>query len=126
MIQTLNVALVSHMWYYMVPLFVGFFAEVQTEAGVNMVAVQADLEEIAFKNRMECSYARNPFSSQRHFQVSTSEDVIQHVTTVRDKNPFCVGTAVRQLPHGHGNLKTVTGKLLYSGKWRKGKHSGYI
>ena len=83
-----------------------------------MITFQYDLEEITFKNKMECKYIRNPFSNQ-HVN-STSEDVVHHVF-VRDKYFASVGTAAKRLPHGCGILKTSSGKVLYSGEWCKGK-----
>lgn len=32
----------------------------------------------------------------------------------------------RKLPHGHGSLKTVTGRLLYRGDWCRGKYLGQL
>ena len=85
-----------------------------------MLAVQYDLEEITFENKMDCGYVRNPFSS-RPLRASTSEDVIHHIS-VADKHLVGVyPITARQLPQGQGCLKTATGKLVYSGKWHKGK-----
>lgn len=100
-------------------LFLCFYAEVQTNAQVNMLAVQYDLEEIAFNTKMDCGYARNPFSSQL-LKVSSSVDVIHH-TSLKVRGNSAVGAGKRVLPNGRGSLKTVTGKLVYSGEWRKGK-----
>ena len=88
-----------------------------------MLAVQADLEEIVFKSKMVCDHARNPFTSEE-LKASSSEDVIHHISM--EKRPFSVREAnsracgQRKLPHGYGSLKTVTGKLIYSGYWQKG------
>ena len=90
-----------------------------------MLAVQADLEEIVFKSEMVCDHARNPFTSEE-LKASSSEDVIHHISM--EKRPFSVREAKvnsracgqRKLPHGYGSLKTVTGKLIYSGYWQKG------
>ena len=73
------------------------------------MAIQSEVEEITFNNSMECSYARNPFTALE-LKASTSKDVIHHISVKG-----------RQFPHRHGNLKTLKGKLLYSGEWRKGK-----
>ena len=78
------------------------------------MAVQYELEEIAFENKLECSYARNPFTSIQ-YRASTNKDVLHRVSGKR-----------AQLPHGRGSLRTVKGKLVYTGQWRKGKHSGSI
>ena len=89
-----------------------------------MLAVQADLEGIVFKSKMLCDHARNPFTSEQ-LKASSSEDVIQH--TSEEKGPFSVRAvnsgvcSQRKLPHGYGSLKTVTGKVIYSGDWRKGE-----
>ena len=50
-----------------------------------ILAVQSFLEEVAFKNSMECGYVRNPFTNKQH-KASTTEDVLQHV--YHDKLPF--------------------------------------
>ena len=71
--------------------------------------IQSELEEITFNNKMECGYSRNPFSTLK-LKASTSTDVIHHISVQG-----------RHFPHRHGNLKTLKGKLLYSGEWRKGK-----
>lgn len=85
-----------------------------------MLTVQSKLEEIVFKTKMKCDYARDPFT-KGNFKASTSEDVLQHTSAV--KGPFGVGTACspRKLPHGRGNLETATGESIYSGDWLKGK-----
>ena len=83
-----------------------------------MITFQYDLEEITFKKKMECNYIRNPFSDLH--VTSTSEDVVHHVF-VRDKCFVSVGAAAKRLPHGSGILKTLSGKVLYSGEWCKGK-----
>ncbi|KAK2558043.1 MORN repeat-containing protein 3 [Acropora cervicornis] len=88
---------------------------------VNMITFQYDLEEITFKKKMECNYIRNPFSDLH--VTSTSEDVVHHVF-VRDKCFVSVGAAAKRLPHGSGILKTLSGKVLYSGEWCKGKRHG--
>lgn len=85
-----------------------------------MLAVQYDLEEITFENKMECGYVRNPFSS-RPLRASTSEDAIHHISVVDKHLVGVYPISARQLPHGHGCLKTAAGKLVYSGKWHKGK-----
>lgn len=65
----------------------------ENEPRANMLAVQSLLEEIAFKNKMECGYARNPFTNKQ-LKASTTEDVLQHV--YHDKLPFS-GAAGRHL-----------------------------
>lgn len=95
-----------------------------TEPQINVLDVQADLEEIVFKSKMLCDHARNPFTSEQ-LMASSSEDVIQHIS--EEKGPFSVqavnngACSQRKLPHGHGSLKTVTGKVIYSGEWQKGE-----
>lgn len=96
-----------------------------TESQVNILAVQSAVEGIAFKSKMVCNYVRNPFTSQQ-LKASTTKDVVQHIS--EDKRPLniravnSVARSQRELPHGYGSLKTVTGKLVYSGDWRKGKN----
>lgn len=112
--------------FSVVSLFTSLSIESPTVTGppVNMLAVETELEDIVFKTKMLCNHARNPFTSQQ-LKASSSEDVIQHVS--EDKRPFSVravnngACSQRQLPHGYGNLKTVTGKVVYSGDWRKGE-----
>ena len=90
---------------------------------VNILTVRSDLEEIAFKTKMPCYYARNPYTNQE-VKAITSDDVLHHVC--QDERPLSsrtvkVGTSgQRELPHGFGTLKTVTGKLLYKGHWCRG------
>ena len=123
---TSNPLLSLHPFTFVVSLFTYFFLESSTvtEPQINMLAVQADLEEIVFKNKMLCDHARNPFTSEQ-VEASSSEDVIQHIS--EEKGPFSVravnigACSQRKLPHGYGSLKTVTGKVIYSGDWRKGK-----
>jgi len=108
-------------------LFTYFFSESPevTAPQINMLAVQADLEEIVFKSKTFCDHARNPFTSEQ-LKASSSEDVIQHIS--EEKGPFSVravnsgACSQRKLPHGYGSLKTVTGKVVYSGDWRKGEN----
>ena len=94
-----------------------------TKPQVNMLAVQSEVEDISFKTKMVCSHARNPFTCQQ-LKASTTEDVVQHIS--EDKRPLSTRTvnsaacSQRELPHGLGTLKTVAGKLVYSGDWRKG------
>ena len=85
-----------------------------------MLAIQYDLEEVTFENQMECGYVRNPFSS-RPLRASTNKDVVHHISVVDKHSAGIHGITARKLPHGHGCLKTTTGKLVYSGKWHKGK-----
>ena len=91
-----------------------FSTDEQADLEDNSMAVQYELEEIAFENKLECSYARNPFTSIQ-YRASTNKDVLHRVSGKR-----------AQLPHGRGSLRTVKGKLVYTGQWRKGKHSGSI
>lgn len=89
---------------------------------LNMLTVLSKLEEIAFRTKMPCYYARNPFTSQE-VKAITSDDVVHHVC--QDKRPFSKAVSIRasgqrELPHGYGSLKTVTGKLLYTGDWCRG------
>lgn len=77
---------------------------------------QFELGDISFKTKMECNFVRNPFATPQHVKVSTSEDVLHC--------PFSSALST-ELPHGYGSLKTVTGKLIYSGFWYKGKHDLY-
>ena len=51
----------------------------------DILAVQSFLEEVIFKNRVECGYVRNPFTNKQP-KASTTEDVVQHV--YYDKLPF--------------------------------------
>ena len=99
-----------------------FFVYTELHGGrqVNMLTVQSKLEEIVFKTKMECNYARDPYT-KGNFKASTSEDVLQHTSAI--KGPFGVGTACspRKLPHGCGTLETATGEIIYSGDWLKGK-----
>ena len=109
----------------MVSWFTYFFLEspTVTEPQIDMLAVQADIEEIVFKSKMSCGHARNPFTSEE-LEASSSEDVIQHIS--EEKGLFSVRSvdsgacSQRKLPHGYGILKTVTGKVIYSGEWQKG------
>lgn len=96
-----------------------FFTELFTRRDINMLAVESTLDVIAFKKKMECGYARNPFSSEA-IKASSNKDVLQHL----NKRPFIQGAnRVRELPHGRGTLKSATGKLIYSGDWCRGtKH----
>ena len=111
---------------FVMSLFTYFFSESPTiaEPQINMLAVQADLEEIVFKSKMLCVHARNPFTREQ-LKASSSEDVIQHIS--EEKRPFRVravnrrACSQRKLPHGYGSLKTLTDKLIYSGYWRKGE-----
>ncbi|XP_068757006.1 uncharacterized protein [Montipora capricornis] len=91
------------------------------EAQVNMIAVQYNLEDITFKKKMDCSYIRNPFSN---FHVAASSEDVVHCRSVNDENFVNDGKAYGRIPNGHGTLKTLDGKLLYSGGWRKGKRHG--
>lgn len=101
-----------------------FFQDLYSEELVNMFSVQSKLEDIAFKKKMECSYARNPYTNHQ-LRQATSEDVVQHIS--RNENSFNMVTNggdadnVRELPHGRGKLKTVTGEVVYNGEWCKGK-----
>lgn len=101
--------------------------EGQESRQVNILTVRSDLEEIAFKTKMPCYYARNPYTNQE-VKAITSDDVLHHVC--QDERPLSsrtvkVGTSgQRELPHGFGTLKTVTGKLLYKGDWCRGKRHG--
>ena len=99
------------------------FAELHTGGQVNILAVQSKLETIAFKTKMECSHAQNPFTNHQP-KPSTTEDVVQHISS--DKRSLSVGAdsgsrTLRNVPHGRGKLKTVTGEMVYSGEWCKGK-----
>lgn len=102
--------------------------EMKSKPLADILAMQSFLEEVAFKNSMQCGYARNPFTNKK-LKASTTEDVVQHV--YHDILPFS-GTAVtnynsssqRKLPHGHGSLKTVMGETVYTGDWCKGKRDG--
>lgn len=94
-----------------------------TEGKVNMVSVQSKLEDIAFKKKMECSYAKNPYTNHQ-LRLAISEDVVQHIST--NNNLFNAGTnggddSVCVLPHGQGKLKTLSGEMVYNGEWCKGK-----
>ena len=60
-----------------------------TEGKVNMVSVQSKLEHIAFKKKMECSYAQNPYTNHQ-LRLAISEDVVQHMST--NNNWFNAGT----------------------------------
>lgn len=48
-----------------------------------------------FKNKMKCSYARNPFTNKQ-VKASTSEDVVQHVS---ERQRSLSGTAGRLYMH---------------------------
>ncbi|CAH3025695.1 unnamed protein product [Porites evermanni] len=102
-------------------------SDLYSEGLVNMVSVQSKLEDIAFKKKMECSYARNPYTNHQ-LRQATSEDVVQHIS--RNKNSLNMVTNggdahnVRELPHGRGKLKTVTGEVVYNGEWCKGQRHG--
>lgn len=116
----------SFSWKHLTSRFLFSYTESPpvTEPEVKMLAVQSALEEIAFKTKMVCNHARNPFTSQQ-LKASTTEDVIQHIS--EDKRPLniravnSVACFQRKLPHGNGSLKTVRDKIIYSGDWRKGK-----
>lgn len=86
-----------------------------------MLEIQSKLEKITLKTKLECTYARNPYSSQ-HLKPSTSADVLQHISA--RKRPFSSGfdglVSVQELPHGRGTLKTTSDELLYTGDWCKG------
>ena len=87
-----------------------------------MLAIESKLDVIAFKKKMECGYARNPFSSQ-DIKASSNEDVLQHL----NKHPFIQGAnRVRELPHGRGTLKSATGDLIYTGDWCRGTIYFYL
>ena len=75
-----------------------------------MLAVQSKLDEVTFKckTRMECNYARNPFSNQP-LEPSTNIDVL-HFSSA----------SVEIAPHGRGTLETTTGDFIYSGDWCRG------
>lgn len=100
---------------------------------VKMPTIRANLEEIALKTRMLCYYARNPFTSHQ-VKAMTSKDVLQRLCQVDGplSSQVVNGRArgQRKLPHGHGSLKAVTGRLLYRGDWcrgmRHGKGEGFI
>jgi len=100
--------------------------ELHVGGQVNMLVVQSKLEAITLKTKIECDYARNPFTNQ-HLKPSTSEDVIQRMSV--DKRPFGTGadggvSSPRELPHGRGILESATGEFIYSGDWREGKRHG--
>ena len=104
-------------------IYLYIFAELYVKGQVNMMAIESKLAEIAFKTKMECNYARNPFTNQ-NLEPSTSEDVLQHMSA--DERSFSDGAdgsacSLRQLPHGCGTLKTATGEFVYSGGWCIGK-----
>ncbi|XP_022782765.1 uncharacterized protein LOC111323609 isoform X2 [Stylophora pistillata] len=102
--------------------------EMKSKPRADNLAMQSFLEEVSFKNSMQCGYVRNPFTNKQP-KASTTEDVVQHV--YHDKLLFS-GAAVtnynassqRKLPHGHGSLKTVMGETVYTGDWCKGKRDG--
>ena len=101
------------------------FAELHIEGQVNILAVQSKLEAIAFKTKMECSHAKNPFTDHQP-KTLTTEDVVQHISS--DKPLFSVeadggSRSLRDVPHGHGKLETVTGEVVYNGDWCKGKRT---
>ena len=87
-----------------------FFSELRSEEEVDMLAVQSKLDEVTFKckTRMECNYARNPFSNQP-LEPSTNIDVLHFRSAL-----------VEILPHGRGILETTTGDFIYSGDWCRG------
>ena len=96
-------------------------SDLYTSGKVDMREVQSKLEAITFKTKMECSYARDPFSS-KHLKPSTSEDLLQHIPPRRHVSfQVADSCSLRELPHGRGILKTVTGEFIYSGDWFRGE-----
>lgn len=96
-------------------------SDLYTNRKVDMREVQSKLEAITFKTKMECSYARDPFSS-KHLKPSTSEDLLQHIPPDRHVSFLEADScSLRELPHGRGILKTATGEFIYSGGWFRGK-----
>ena len=96
-------------------------SDLYTNRKVDMREVQSKLEAITFKTKMECSYARDPFSS-KYLKPSTSEDLLQHIPPRRHVSfQEADSCSLREFPHGRGILKTATGEFIYSGDWCRGK-----
>ena len=91
----------------------------------DFLLVKSKFEEMTpiNKNKMDCTYARNPFSNKQP-QRATNEDILRG-TDVRP--PRLTGTDEftdswiwRDIPHGSGSLKTPSGEPIYSGNWFEG------
>lgn len=92
-----------------------FFAELHIGEQVDLLAVQSKLEQVAFKTEMEGNYYRNPFT-EHGLKPQSSTAVIQSLMEANGS----FRSSRRELPHGRGTLKTVTGDFIYSGDWRRG------
>ena len=98
-------------------------AELNCEELADFLLVQSKFEEITLKNKMDCTYARNPFS-YRQPKMATNEDVLQGTNVrplfVSGTDAFIISCVWRDIPHGSGSLKTPSGEPVYSGDWCEG------
>ena len=98
-------------------------AELNCEELADFLLVQSKFEEITLKNKMDCSYARNPFSNKQP-KMATNEDVLQGTnfrrTFLSGTDEFISIRVWRDVPHGSGSLKTSCGEPVYSGDWCEG------
>ena len=78
------------------PHHVVLFAEMKSKPRADNLAMQSFLEEVSFKNSMQCGYVRNPFTNKQP-KASTTEDVVQHV--YHDKLLFSGAAGTILLPH---------------------------
>ena len=109
--------------YYYYYYYYYFIAELNCEEVADFLLVQSKFEEITLKNKMDCTYARNPFSDEQP-KMATNEDVLRG-TSVRPSfmsgtDEFIINFVWRDIPHGSGSLKTPSGEPLYSGDWCEG------
>ncbi|XP_068696848.1 uncharacterized protein [Montipora foliosa] len=92
----------------------------------HFLVLQSKFEEMTLKKKVDCIYARNPYCNGQHIPA-TSEDILQGTNV---QSSFRSGASAytkwcsRNIPHGHGTLKTSSGEHIYSGDWCRGKRHG--
>ncbi|XP_067050295.1 uncharacterized protein [Acropora muricata] len=103
--------------------------ELNCKEFADFLLVKSKFEErtLINKNKMDCTYARNPFSNKQP-RRATNEDILQgrnvRPSILAGSNEFTDNWFWRDIPHGSGSLKTPSGEPIYSGDWCEGKRHG--
>ena len=118
--ETFHISL--HIIIIIVIIIFIIIAELSCEELADFVLVQSKFEEITLKNKMDCTYARNPLSDKQA-KMACNRDVLRG-TNVRPflsgTDEFIINCVLRDIPHGSGSLKTPFGEPVYSGDWCEG------
>ena len=100
-------------------------AELNCKELADFLLVKSKFEERALinRNKMDCTYARNPFSNKQP-GWATNEDILQGTNVppsiAAGTNEFTDNWFWRDIPYGSGSLKTPSGEPIYSGDWCEG------